>query len=460
MHNVNSVERCSFFLFGTVISVSPLLIGAVLPIVWQILALIIAVVLCLQRNTLFEISRPMRRFLVPAAILFALVLCWVLIQIFPWTPQFLHAGLWDEASTALDQPLQGSIAVDGSAALIYLLRLLLYASTFYLALVFASEPRRAEQCLKIVAISGGIYAAYGLLIYWTGNKYVLWFPKWAYQNDLTGPFVNRNHFATYLDLCLLALLCLIFQQFEKLDIRTASWRLQYAGFVEFMSRRILSIGGVFLLATALLLTHSRGGFLSLAAGTLALVIAIALSPSLRRVRYLYWTLVPFLMTTVAVVISGGITITRLFETDLQAEERLSVYRSVLDAIYDFWSRGSGLGSYGSVFPIYRTAAVPNYYDYAHNEYLQNILELGVPGAACLFAALGCLVAICIVGIRTRRRRGIFPCLGIAASVAVAVHSALDFSLEIPAVTLTYVYLLGIAVAQSVPSRKIEERKPL
>jgi hypothetical protein len=41
-----------------------------------------------------------------------------------------------------------------------------------------------------------------------------------------------------------------------------------------------------------------------------------------------------------------------------------------------------------------------------------------------------------------------------------VHSALDFSLEIPAVTLTYVYLLGIAVAQSVPSRKIEERKPL
>jgi hypothetical protein len=36
---------------------------------------------------------------------------------------------------------------------------------------------------------------------------------------------------------------------------------------------------------------------------------------------------------------------------------------------------------------------------------------------------------------------------------VGLHSAIDFSLQIPAVTTVYLFLMGIAVAQSISSRK-------
>jgi hypothetical protein len=57
------------------------------------------------------------------------------------------------------------------------------------------------------------------------------------------------------------------------------------------------------------------------------------------------------------------------------------------------------------------------------------------------------------GVRLRRRDAVFPCLGIATTVLVALHATVDFSLQIPAVTYTYCFLLGAAVAQSWPSRQ-------
>ena len=49
------------------------------------------------------------------------------------------------------------------------------------------------------------------------------------------------------------------------------------------------------------------------------------------------------------------------------------------------------------------------------------------------------------------RNGIYPGLGVATTALVAAHSAVDFSLQIPAVGVTYAFILGIACAQSFPS---------
>jgi O-antigen ligase len=129
----------------------------------------------------------------------------------------------------------------------------------------------------------------------------------------------------------------------------------------------------------------------------------------------------------------------------------------IQAIKDYPIIGIGLGSFVSVVPIYRTIAITFFFDLAHNDYLQNVLELGIPAALCLFVAIGCLVGLCVHGIRTRLRDAIFPCLGLAASALVGLHATIDFSLQIPAVTTVYLFLLGIAVAQSVSSRKAANR---
>jgi O-antigen ligase len=77
-----------------------------------------------------------------------------------------------------------------------------------------------------------------------------------------------------------------------------------------------------------------------------------------------------------------------------------------------------------------------------------MLELGIPVALCLFAILIWLAVVCARGIRTRNRDAIFPCLGVAATALVGMHAMVDFSLQLPAVTATYLFFLGIAIGQS------------
>lgn len=435
-----------------VVSLAPALLGAVQPIVWNTAGLCIAVLLLMNFIFPADEERIIGKYLLIPCLLFAVVVAIVLLQITPWVPDSWQNPVWRLASGALGRTLDGTISVDRQAALIGLFRLSTYAGIVYLSAILCREPSRAYAAVKVVSISGAIYATYGLAIYWSGNKAVLWYSKWAYGEDLTGPFVNRNSFATYLGLCTLAVLCYLIKSFEQLRLH-GDLRHKIDLAIDFASRRVLILIMVFILTTALFLTHSRAGLGSTFVGILAIAFAMARSPSLKRLRRLGWIVLPLAMVFIALFISGGTIIDRLIGTDLATEERFSVYALIVQAIGNYPWLGTGLNSFISVFPIYRSSAVTHYFDLAHNDYLQNLLELGIPGALCLFASVMWLAVICWRGLRLRRRDAVFPCLGIAATVLVALHSTLDFSLQIPAVTYTYCFLLGAAVAQSWTSRR-------
>src|SRR5665213_2852887 len=447
------LKRVIFIGLCAVIAVAPAVLAAVQPLAWETAGLCIALLLMMDLLRPIDEQRLISKYLFGPGLLFVAVVAFVIVQIMPLVPDAWQNPVWSLASEALGRTVDGAIAVDRPAALIGLFRLLSYAGIFYLAVVLCGEPSRAHAAVKLVSISGGIYAAYGLVVYWSGNKTVLWFPKWAYVDDLTGTFINRNSFATYLGLCTLAALCYLIKSSEQLHLY-GHWRHKFDLAIDFASRRALILIAVFLLTTALFLTHSRGGLASTLAGILTLALTMAMSPSLRRLRRLGWIALPLAMVFIALFISGGATIDRLMGTDLASEERFSVYRLILQAIGNYPWFGTGLNSFISVFPIYRTAAVTRYFDLAHNDYLQNLLELGIPAALCLFAAVLWLAVICFRGLRLRRRDAVFPCLGVAATVLVALDATVDFSLQIPAVTYTYCFLLGAAVAQSWSSRQV------
>ena len=64
------------------------------------------------------------------------------------------------------------------------------------------------------------------------------------------------------------------------------------------------------------------------------------------------------------------------------------------------------------------------------------------------AAPALLAGMCLAGCLRRRRDRVFPAVGFAASVAVCAHAFVDFSLQIPAVAVTYAAVLGVGAAQS------------
>jgi O-antigen ligase len=152
-------------------------------------------------------------------------------------------------------------------------------------------------------------------------------------------------------------------------------------------------------------------------------------------------------------LSGDVTAKRLMATDVEHEQRLKVYELTLDAIEAAPLMGTGYGTFPEVFPFYRTQDIRAVYFKAHSTYLENALELGIPAALALAGVIAGLFLLNLRGLRRRRRDAIYPCLGASATVLVAAHSIPDFSLQIPAVAITYSFIMGICCAQSWSGRR-------
>jgi len=380
---------------------------------------------------------------------FLLVLGWAVIQLASWTPQTWHHPIWIDGSNALGIPLHGSIALDREKALSSLLQLATYGTVFWLSAHLGKDQKRAKAIILTIIAASVVYALYGLVVYFAGNQTILWYRKTAYLEDLTSTFVNKNTYATYAGLGWICVLALFYDDLGKSVSKTSTTNERLRQFFVFIERRgwryLLAMS---LLITALLFAHSRAGFSSTLVGIMAFCIALTLTRSSDRKFIRKFAAGCFLVVILFFATSGKMLDERFARTDLTTEERPHVYRLAMRAIADQPLLGSGLGSFEALFRFYRTPDIQSRFDLAHNTYLETALDLGIPAAAILFGVLGCISILNIHAARIRRRNQAFPCLGIGTTTLIAVHSLFDFSVQIPAVAITYAAIIGTTYAQS------------
>lgn len=388
---------------------------------------------------------------------FASVIAWSFIQIMPLTPTAWHHPVWGEAAKALG-PLSGSLSLDVGSFPEALLRLLSYAGCFALAFNGAREKTGAKLLLRTLAGVGGCYALYGLIVYSSGTETILWFDKWAYFGFLTSTFVNKNSYAAYAGLGLLCSLGLCWQTLRHITIKdhVLAHRSKAAAFFAALEARhyALMILPVLILA-ALVLTGSRAGIASTLVGVFVFFFALAVSKRMGWRKWLAGLVVLFLLL-LGLVALGGDSLTGRMDTqhlDLATGERVAAYKLEMLAIGDNPWFGFGLGSFDSAFRLYRDSSLPVWFHHAHNDYIEMIMDLGIPMALVLFAVIGLLASCCMQGVWTRKRGVLYPALALGATALLATHAFVDFSFHIPAIAATYAALLGLGVAQSWSTRK-------
>lgn len=447
-----------FWTLVGVVVLAPLPVAAVYPWTWSVMGCIVGLLLvtwgvrvALGRSAVTVGLRRTWLFL----LLFAAAAGWAAAQAVPLTPPAWHHPLWRSASSALGVDVAGAVSLDPFETGSALLRLLTYAGVFWLALQYCRERRRARQVFYALTVAGLAYAAYGLIIEFTGAEMILWYDKTSYRGSLTSTFVNRNSYATYAGLTLLCATGLLVKLFaDRVDPHLPG-KEKLRILLETVSGR----GSIFLvasavIATALLLTHSRGGLMSTSIGLVALFLAAGATRAMKFRYTAALAFVVFAAGTVFFFVSGEVTAGRLAGTSIESETRAKVFELTSRAIGDAPLLGTGYGTFEDAFRMYRDETLRfAYFDKAHNTYLENALELGLPAALGLFSAIGVLLVICLLGVRRRRRDAVYPCIGVAATVLVAAHSVVDFSLQIPAVAVTYSLLMGAACAQSWSSRE-------
>ncbi|MFL6256028.1 MAG: O-antigen ligase family protein [Pyrinomonadaceae bacterium] len=351
-------------------------------------------------------------------------------------------------------PLGGAaLSFDPQATRVSLIQLAGLLVYFAAALAFVDSPRRLKLMARLVVIFGFLLAVYGLMQHFINPRTIFWVrePK---QAEPFGPYVNRHHFAGYMELVLAMPLGLMF-----------------AGAVA-RERMLLYAFASAMMAIALVMTNSRGGLVAMVCEVLFLAAVSSLARGRRRegetlsgaermraaaVRVgLGFAMV--LAVFVGVLYFGGEdALSRMLGTVNSADPttgRAHFWSGTLGIIRDHPWLGTGLGSFGSAYTRYDTANGQYRLEQAHNDYLQIFSDAGVVGGllALAFVILLFRAALRRMQTQDRFRRGV--ALGALAGCAgVLVHSFFDFTLHTTANALLFLVLAALATTDG----RVEER---
>ncbi len=429
-NSFNSRPKWLFYTYLAILVWAPLPLASNRDWLWSLLNL--SVFLLAAFTLLIGMLRPISNSAVlirswPMILLWSAWLCLLLLQAFAILP--------------------GIQTVDLDASRDFLLRSLALFVFFLLTLVLVDSRRRLVQLAWVMVLAGAFQAFYGSVMTLSGIEYGFLTEKEHYRGVATGTFVNRNHLAGFLEMTLAVGIGLLLAGLNENVINgfknhlrnTVQW---------FLSKKIILRVLLAVMVVGLVLTHSRMGnsafFISLSIAGLIWLVLEKKKPK-RGVVFLLATL--FIIDIVIVGTWFGIekVADRLENTSALTESRDEVNRDSLVYLEDYFWFGSGAGTFRSVFPAYRQADIPVFWDHAHNDIIQFAVETGVIGLGLLMNILLFSVLKALQQMRSAER-SIMRGMAFATLMGVTsliIHSAVDFNLQIPANSLYFVVLLAL-----------------
>jgi putative inorganic carbon (hco3(-)) transporter len=375
----------------------------------------------------------------------------VLLQLCPLPESWLHRFAGRQAS--LTDVSIGYLSFEPYATRNRFLILLACFVAFFFAQIVSGNRRHKQFFIASLVALGTFEAFYGMVQYLTGWQQIFTYVKKFDLEEATGTYINRNHYAGFLEMILPFSLALVFYEYAKLRGNRGS-NMSFRKLIakSELQRLILSLSVAVILCAALAFSRSRMGILAAASSVLVIFALIAISRFHGRTSSLLAATFIVLSIALAVWIGPGPIVSR-FQTvgdeySLGGPSRISIWRDALPLIQHHPWLGTGLGTFPIAYTSGQTAFLGQFVNHAHNDYLEFATDLGIPATLILFASILLILARAV---RTFLfGEGDFErviALGCAGSiVAILLHSFADFNLYIPANALLFSVILGLAVS--------------
>jgi O-antigen ligase len=256
-------------------------------------------------------------------------------------------------------------------------------------------------------------------------------PDWLYLHgkpdvlSATGTFGNRNFLAAqiFASLPFLAILATSIQRRSSVGpVVVVAFVLVY---MAIMLSGLASVG-------------SRGGVLLAMPSVLLTLLFVHRPPNnLGRFGKSSFASIGIIGGILVMSQASMIGILRLVEKDPLEDFRSTIFATTWSATKAFWPAGSGFGSFVPVYQMFETpgAIVDRYVNAAHNDWLQLLLEGGVP-----VSILGCafIVVFFVAVWRTIKNNTVADDFssavraGLVVVSLLSVHAIIDFGLRTPA----------------------------
>ncbi len=276
-------------------------------------------------------------------------------------------------------PLVSSLSFDPYSTRFILVQVVALLMYFAAVLVFTDTPKRLRLLVRTITVFGFFLAIFGLTQSFTSPEKVYWIRDMP-QSQAFGPFINRHHFAGYMELALALPLGLVF-----------------TGSIE-REKKFIYLFAAGLMAVALIMTNSRGGLVSFFAELLFLVATMGLrrrhkhrrESKEHKPRIKSAAMKAGLALALVVALFGGVVLlggeealTRMVgsvNTDDPTTGRAHFWSVTVDIIKNHPLVGTGLGAFGVVYTGYDSRNGMYRLEQAHNDYLQVLSDGGIVGA--------------------------------------------------------------------------------
>lgn len=332
---------------------------------------------------------------------------------------------------------------------------------FMIAANFFVGRERLRALAGFLVVYGMALAVFALIQYLTWNGRFFWFRVTDVKGF--GPFVNKNHFAGYMELLIPIPVALIVTR----GVREARLLFGFAA----------AIMGV-----AAVVSLSRGGWVSVFVG-LMFIAAMGVRFPEGGTAYHNQSKGTILVrigavgAILAAIIAGVIWIgadpimerinpeqlpfAKARQVDESPGGREYIWRQTWNMIRAHPLLGVGFGAYQTAYPIYTHEDGLWVIDKAHNDYLQLLAECGIVGGVL---ALWFIVSIFrAVASGARSRDPLVAGLALASGAAILsmlVHSLVDFNLQIPSNALLFLTMSAVAASTSTSVAERNSEGPL
>ncbi|MDD5303988.1 MAG: O-antigen ligase family protein [Elusimicrobia bacterium] len=320
--------------------------------------------------------------------------------------------------------------------------------TTYAALLW-SVPRilsgheAARRYVRFLFGLGLFVAFLGLAQAATGGGKLYWLRLVSPDASPFGPYYNRDHAANLLLMSMCAGVGLFFSRAKR--ARQADGPLPAR-----VRSQALVAAGVVLLFAVTAFCRSRGAILAMPlAGAAMVLLGAGFAPSAGERRGRAAAALGALALVVFFAfrhVSAGVDAGALVEKSVMG--RLYIYADGARWLRDAPVFGTGLGSFGTVYPSYQDQDLRAVVEHAHGDWLELALETGLFGLAAALAALlaaGWSATRAWHRARSSEMRALIAG-ALAAAVVFSAHSLTEFGFQIPGNAVVFLGVVGFLLS--------------
>jgi O-antigen ligase len=350
---------------------------------------------------------------------------------------------WKWISTPLDKPIlallilclvSSAFSMHHRTSLWSMILLINYIVIFYLTIYTINTRTHLRRLIYLIIGIAIFLSVFGLFKRFGVNP----FPWWEYSelkyplSFLSATYGNHNHLAGYLEMAI--------------PLTLGLFLTGYRG-----GKLSLVIFLTFIMLIALVLSLSRGGWISAFIGLIFMAICLLTSRYFKRKGFLI-ALIGGSVALIIIILASSPVIERIQTVMEKGEEsslhsRLVIWEGVVEMIEGHPLLGTGPGTFPLIFTQHQPPGLRNRFFMAHNDYLQFTSEVGL---LLIPIIIWMIIALYRKGFKklknpSRLVRG--TTLGAMSGLtAILIHSIVDFNLHIPANALLFAVLIAIVVS--------------